>query len=86
MEYEKKVAFIIDIIELVISIIGILTFIAMFIVVDTNQRILFFLASLYFAFNSYELFKELYTIKRKRKVIKYAKKEIKAKEKRKLSF
>lgn len=88
MKNEKKALYIIDIIELIISIIGIFTFSAMFIVVNTTQRILFFFAAIYFAFNSYTNFKELVEIskERKRKVIKYAMKELNAKEKRKLSF
>lgn len=86
MEKEKKMILSVDMCELVVSIIGLITFIAMFIVVNTTQRILFFIASLYFAFNIFDMFKEIREIKKAKKISRYSKKEIRRKEKRKLSY
>lgn len=86
MEKEKKMILSVDMCELIISIIGLVTFIAMFIIVDTMQRILFFIAALYFAFNIIDMFKEISEIRKTKKIIRYSKKEIRRKEKRKLSY
>lgn len=86
MEKEKKMILSVDKCELIVSILGLLTFITMFIIVNTSQRVLFFIASVYFAFNIYDMLKEIREIKQTKKIIRYSKKEIRRKEKRKLSY
>lgn len=86
MKREKRNIYIIDIIELIISLTGIIAFTVMFALVNTIQRIMFAIAALYFAFNTYEILKEALEIRKSEKIIKYSKKEITGKEKRKLSY
>lgn len=86
MKKEKKKLYVIDIVEMIISIIGVITFSTMFMVINTKQKIMFFIATLYFACNTFDMIREIIEIRKSEKISKYSKKEISGKEKRKLSY
>lgn len=86
MKKEKKKIYVIDIVEMIISIIGVITFSTMFMVINTKQKIMFFIATLYFACNTFDMIREIIEIRKSEKISKYSKKEISGKEKRKLSY
>ncbi len=86
MEKENRNFYVINVVELIISIIGLITFTSMFILVDTLQRIIFLLAAIYFGFNICDTYKEMHEEKIKNKVKKYSMKRIDARSKRKLSY
>ena len=68
--------YLLDFIELFISIIGFIVFFVLFIVVNEQQRFLFLIASLYLVYNSYGKVNELKLFNRKTRIVKYSAKKI----------
>ena len=72
----KRNIYLLDFIELFISIIGFIVFFVLFIVVNEQQRFLFLIASLYLVYNSYGKVNELKLFNRKTRIVKYSAKKI----------
>lgn len=65
-----------DYIELIFSIIGVLVFSILFIIIDETQKYSFLIANLYLIYNCYSKFCLLNIFKKKNRIIKYYGKKI----------
>ena len=72
----KRNIYLLDFIELFISIIGFIVFFVLFIAVNEQQRFLFLVASLYLVYNTYSRVNELKLFNRKTRIVKYNAKKI----------
>lgn len=68
--------YLLDFIELFISIIGFIVFFALFFIINEQQRFLFLFASLYLIYNAYCKVNELKLFNRKTRIVKYSAKKI----------